>query len=233
VLLDEGPLQIAAGDALRGAGFEVTLAVPTEAVVDEIARRKVKCVLLNLGVGATAWHTLKALRERVGTRNVPVLAYVMTPQSPAGFCFGRAEYALWPNEPARVVERLVRMRPKLKRLLVASADVDGMGKLRGPLGQEGISSSMVLDGKQALEFVAMTDPEAAILHVSPSCSAIARAVIGLRTDVATRDLPLLVLLDKTPAPGEDAFFAGTNRQLLTKPFFQFSQLPEEIARLVG
>ena len=233
VLLDEGSLRDDACAALKGAGFEVGTYPPTEAGVDEMLRRKVKCLMVNLGGGAAAWHILRVLRERVGSRNLPILAYIMTKDAPAGFCFGRADFALWPMDPTRMIERLGRLRPKLKRLLVLSADVDGMGRMREPLAQAKISTSIVLDGKQALEFATMVQPETAILHLSPSCPSVSRALAGLRTTEATGDLPLLLLLDKSPAPREDAFFTATTVQLLSKPTFQFSNLPEEIARVIS
>lgn len=231
VILDDGPLRDDACAALAGAGFEVTAFSPTEPGVDELARRKVKCAMLNLGGGAGAWRTLRLLRERASTSNVPVLAYAMTTKAPKGFSFGRADFALWPTDPDRVVERLGRLRPKLRRLLVLSADVDGMSRLREPLTAAGISTSIVLDGKQALEFAAMIDPEAVILHLSPGCPSVARAVIGLRAGDA-RDLPLLFLLDKAPGAREEAFFASVVLELLGKAGFQFGNLPEEIARVV-
>ena len=233
VLLDEGALRDDACAALKGAGFEVAAFPPTESGVDEMLRRKVKCVMLNLGSGVAAWHTLRVLRERVGSRNLPILAYIMSKDVRAGFCFGRADFAIWPMDGARLIERLGRLRPKLKRLLALSADVDGMGRMREPLAQAKISTSIVLDGKQALEFAAMVDPEAAILQLSPNCPSVSRALAGLRTTEATRDLPLLLLLDKAPAPREDAFFTATTVQLLSKPAFQFTNLPEEIARVIG
>ena len=233
VLLDDGVPRDAARAALKGAGFEVTTFPPTEAGVDEMLRRKVKCIMLNVGGGVAAWHTLRVLRERVGSRGLPILAYVMTADAPAGFCFGRADFALWPTDPARMIERLERLRPKLKRLLLLSADVDGMGRLREPLAEAKISTSIVLDGKQALEFATMVEPEAAILHLSPSCPSVSRAVAGLRATEATRDLPLLLLLDKTAAPREDTFFTATTAQLVSKPAFRFTNLPEEIARVIG
>ncbi|MFI5366763.1 MAG: hypothetical protein ACHQ4J_14200, partial [Candidatus Binatia bacterium] len=231
VILDDGPLRDGACAALAGAGFEVTALPPAEPGVDELARRKVKCAMLNLGGGVGAWRTLRLLRERTSTSNVPILAYAMTPKAPKGFSFGRADFALWPADPDRVVERLGRLRPKLRRLLVLSADVDGMSRLREPLTAAGISTSIVLDGKQALEFAAMIDPEAVILHLSPGCPSVARAVIGLRAGDA-RDLPLLFLLDKAPGAREEAFFASLILELLGKAGFQFGNLPEEIARVV-
>lgn len=233
VLLDDGPTRDGACTALQSAGFEVATFPATDVGVDEVARRKVKCVMLNLASGVTGWRTLRMLRERVGTRSVPILAYLMKPDTPTGFCFGRADFALWPMEGRRVVERLGALRPKLRRLLVLSADVDGMGQLREALAQASISTSIVLDGKQALEFVTMVEPEAAILHLSPACPSAPRAMLGLRSADLTRDLPLLILIDKAPTSREEAFFTAMGLQLLGKTPFQFSNLPEEIARLIG
>ena len=233
VLLDQGPCGEQACAALAGAGFEVSLFAFGEATVDELARRRLKCIMLNLAAGPAAWHTLKLLRERVGTRNVPILAYVMKPESPMGFCFGRTDFALWPLESGRMIERLGRLRPKLQRLLAVTADVDGMGRLREPLARAKISTSIVLDARQVLDFASMIDPEAGILHLSPSCPSAARAILALRSNEATRELPLLVLLDKIGGADEETFFVQASRQLLGKAGFQFSRLPEEIGRLIG
>lgn len=232
VLLDQGASGEQARAALEGAGFEVTPLGLGEPAVDELARRKLKCVMLNLAAGAAGWRTLKLLRERVATRNVPILAYVMAADAPMGFCFGRTDFALWPLEPGRMIERLGRLRPKLHRLLAVTSDVDGMGRLREPLARAKISTSIVLDARQVIEFATMIDPEAAILHVSPSCPSAARALLTLRANEPTRELPLLVLLDKA-AGDDEAFFAQASRQLLSKAGFQFSRLPEEIGRLIG
>jgi hypothetical protein len=232
VLLDQGTCGEQARAALEGAGFEVTPFALGDATVDELARRKLKCIMLNLAGGAAAWQTLKLLRDHAGTHNVPILAYVMAADAPMGFCFGRTDFALWPLEPGRMIERLGRLRPKLHRLLAVTSDVDGMGRLREPLARAKISTSIVLDARQVMDFATMINPEAAILHLSPTCPSAARALLALRANESTRELPLLILLDKA-AGGDEAFFTQASRQLLSKAGFQFSRLPEEIGRLIG
>lgn len=233
VLLDEGRLAEQACAALAAAGFDVTAHLPDETTIDELARRKLKCIMVNLGAGAAAWRTLRMLRQRHGTRHVPILAYAANAQAATGFCFGRVDFALWPLEPGRMIERLGRLRPKLQRLLLVSTDVEGMGRLREPLTRARISSSVVLDAKQALEFAAIVQPEAAVVHLSPACPSGARAVTGLRANEPTRALPLLILIDDVPAANEDAFLANITRHFLARSGFQFSHLPEEIGRLIG
>jgi chromosome segregation ATPase len=232
VLLDGGARADEACTTLEGAGFQVSRAAPNDVTVDELARRTVSCAMLNLAAGPSAWRTLRVLRERVGTRDMPILAYVMQPDAPKGFSFGRADFGLWPMEPERMVERLGHLRPKLKRLLAVSADVDGINRLREPLARAGISTSIVLDGKQVVDVAAMVQPDAVVVHLSPDCPAVGRALAGLRAHDATRNLPLLVLLDKAPAR-EEMFYASTVRELSLKATFQLTGLPSEIARLLA
>ena len=232
VLLDASGRGDEAYHVLKGAGFEVTRAAAGDAAVDDLAARKISCVMLNLAAGPIAWRTLKLLRERTGTRTIPVLAYLMGPDSQKGFCFGRADFGIWPMDGERLTERLAHLQPKLKRLLAVSADIDGMGRLREPLTRAGISTSNVLDGKQALEFASMVQPEAALFHLSPSCAGVARAMTALRAGESMRDMPMAVLLDKTLAR-EEAFYAITARELISKGTFVFANLPAELARLLA
>jgi chromosome segregation ATPase len=232
VLLDAGKRGDEASSALRSAGFEVSLAAPVEGAVEQLAGRNISCVMLNLAAGPQAWHTLKRLRETESTRSVPILAYLMPPDGQKGFCFGRADFSFWPVAPAELIERLELLRPKLKRLLAVSSDIDGMGELRDPLAMASISTSIVLDGKQALEYTTIVAPEAAVLHLSPRTNAVARAIAGIRAQETTARLPMLLLLDKAP-PREEIFFAATVRELMVKGTFQFNRLPAEIARVIA
>src|SRR6185369_17236489 len=94
VLLDGTGRGDEAYTVLRNAGFEVSRGIPSDMTVDDLARRKISCVMLNLAAGPAAWRTLKMLRERAGTRTVPILAYLMAPDAQKGFCFGRTDFGI-------------------------------------------------------------------------------------------------------------------------------------------
>jgi CheY-like chemotaxis protein len=157
----------------------------------------------------------------------------MTPNAPEGFCFGRADFALWPVETPVLVERVNGLRPKLKRVLAVGSDVDAMNRLRELLAQAGVSTSIALDGRQAVEFVPMVQPEAVVVHLSSASGSVARVITTLRSKESTRDVPLLILLDQKSGAADEGFFNTTNRQLAIKGTFEFRGLPEEIARLIG
>jgi DNA-binding response OmpR family regulator len=232
LLLDEPPLRDEAVAALQAAGVEVR-ARGVEGASDDIAKRKAGAILLNLGAGSVAWQQLRALRERVGTRDIPIFAYAMTPDAASGFSFGYADFTLWPMPPTRLIDRLRRFCPKVRRLLVASGDIEGMSKLREPLARSYISTSMALDGRQARDLANGVQPDAAILHLSPSCPDIARALTALRTGAMTREIPILFLLDKTVSPREETFFNTLVRELLRHGAFEWADLPEELTALAA
>ena len=233
VVLDEGSLGDDARAALEATGLEARVAPPSNATVDKLARRKIGAVLVNVVGGTSSWQLIKTLRERVGTRNVPLLVYLMTPDTPTGFSFGRTDFLLWPADPGRLLERLRLLRPTLRRLLVATHDIDTMGKIREPLTRAGVSTSIVLDGRQARDLASSIHPEAAILHLSPECTDIARTVATFRSSDAAREMPLLIVLDKASSGREEAFLTSLNRELLRSGTFEFGDIPAELARLLA
>ncbi len=94
-----------------------------------------------------------------------------------------------------------------------SNDIDVMSDVRTQLTGVGISTAVVLDGRQALDLVPTIRPEAAVLHLSPSCVDVFRAIAGLRAADIARDIPILFLLDAEPQPREEAFLAAGVRML--------------------
>jgi len=231
VVFDRGALCDDAIAVLKGAGIEAGGSEPTDTAIDALDGREIASILLNVAPGPPAWQLVRKLRERPATKNVPILAYLMNPEAANGFCFGRCDFGLWPSDLTDLVDLLKKMRPTVRRILVASSDVEALGRVREPLAKARISASNVLDGKQARELGHSLQPEAAVLHFSPTCSDIARALGSYRQLEATRDLPLLLLLDQTGSARESIFFQAANRELLRNGRFDFSQLPNELVRL--
>ncbi|GIW46040.1 MAG: hypothetical protein KatS3mg077_3322 [Candidatus Binatia bacterium] len=231
-VLDGGRRADEASAALRAAGFEVRVVAPNDDAVRHLSPASSGCVLINLGAGPQAWRALLKLRSERAWSAWRVLAYVVPPNGEKGFCFGRAEFDLWPLDAERLLASLNWLRPKVKKVLAVSADVDSMNKLREPLTKAGISTSIVLDGKQALEFTNIIAPEATALHLSPATPGAARALATLRQQENTSDLPLLIALDRAPSR-EEHFYASTARELLLKGSFTFKALPSALASLLA
>jgi PleD family two-component response regulator len=114
-------------------------------------------------------------------------------------------------------------------VLAMSSDLDVMSDLRNELGKSRISTAVVLDGRQALDMVPTVRPEAAVLHLSPSCSDVFRALSGLRNLEASREIPILFLLDTAAETREEAFLNAGIRMLSGRGNLKASELIAQLS----
>jgi hypothetical protein len=92
-----------------------------------------------------------------------------------------------------------------------------------------MSTAVVFDGRQALDLVPTVRPEAAIIHLAPTCTDAFSALVGFRTADAARNIPIFFLLDATPQQREEAFFNTGLRLLGTRANLQAAQLGDQLA----
>ena len=68
-----------------------------------------------------------------------------------------------------------------------------------------------------------------MLHLSPTCVDVFRAIAGLRAADIARDIPILFLLDGEPQPREEAFLAAGVRMLGSRGSLAPDALVETLA----
>ena len=217
---DAGELILLDGDAsgaraarhLAEFGHRVSAMAPTPDGVNSFVQRKVTAAAVNLST-AVAWPTVRHLRNGSGIARMPLIAYALAENAPKGFWLGPVDFAILPVAQLDLPPLLNRLVPRVKRVLAMSNDIDVMSDVRTQLTAVNVSTAVVLDGRQALDLVPTIRPEAAILHLSPSCVDVFRAIAGLRTADAARDIPILFLLDAEPQPREEAFLTAGVRML--------------------
>lgn len=211
-LLDEGTIGNDAARQLVEFGHRVTAIAPEPGSIPQLKERPVCCAAINLAV-PTSWQTLRSMRNGGGVPKMPLLAYALSEDAPKGFWLGPVDFLALPVEKDHLHQLLSSMVPKIKRVLAMSNDIDVMGDVRGALADSGISTAVVLDGRQALDLLPTVRPEAAILHLSPSCTDVFRTIAGLRNSESSRDIPILFLMDSDVQPREEAFLSGGIRML--------------------
>ena len=222
VFFDSGKAVEESERHLTQFGHQVATMAPTADVLAHLADRRMTCAALNLAIPA-AWSTLRALKSDPAHCRRTLLAYALAPDAPAGFWFGTVDFLLLPVAK-NLTEVLVRLAPRIKRVLAMSNDIDVMSDVRTHLTGIGVSTAVVLDGRQALDLVPTVRPEAAVLHLSPSCVDVFRAVQGLRAAEISRDIPILFLLDATAQPREEAFLSAGVRMLSSRGNLRADQL---------
>lgn len=212
ILLDGDESGTNAARRLAEFGLRVS-AMPAEpASSDQFKDRGVVCAGVNLA-SPSGWATLRHMRNGGGVPRVPLVAYALATNAPKGFWLGAVDFAIMPVADSNVAQLLNRMVPKVRRVIAMSNDIDVMSDVRTQLTAAGISTAVVLDGRQALDLVPTIRPEAAVLHLSPTCVDVFRAIAGLRNAEISRDIPILFLLDAEPQPREEAFLVAGLRML--------------------
>ena len=212
ILLDGEASAAAAARRLVEFGHRVSALAPTPDAVSGFTQRSITAAAVNLAT-PVAWPTLRHLRNGSGIARMPLIAYALAESAPKGFWLGPVDFAILPVSGLALAPLLTRLVPRVKRVIAMSNDIDVMTDVRAQLTAVNVSTAVVLDGRQALDLVPTIRPEAAVLHLSPSCVDVFRAIAGLRTADGARSIPILFLLDAEPQPREEAFLAAGVRML--------------------
>ncbi len=217
-------------EALGSAGWETIACEPTAEAVAGLKPETLSGIALNVMAGEHGWQRVRELRQREELRAVPLLLYGK-PSEGKGFCFGPTDCVLWPSAPQNLLDALARLAPRAKRVLAMSTDIDVVAGVREQLTGAGLSAAVMLDGKQALDLLPSVRPDAAVLHVSPSCVDIFRTIAGLRAH--SEGLPVILLIDEEPSSRDASFLSGGTKILANKGTFSAAGVADEMSRLLG
>lgn len=211
-LLDLEPFVSAAAQSLSEAGRRVLSFKPEPESAGELSQAAFACAAINLAAPA-AWPTLRKIRNGAGVRHTPMIAYALSENAKKGFWLGPVDFVTLPIGDTDLNRLLAKLVPNLRRVIAMSHDFDVMEQVRAQLTSARVSTAIVLDGRQALDLVPTVKPQAAVLHMSPNCTDVFRAVAGLRSQEETREIPILFLLDHEAQPREESFVTAGIRML--------------------
>jgi CheY-like chemotaxis protein/predicted nucleic acid-binding Zn-ribbon protein len=228
ILLDGDASAALAARKLAEFGHRVSALTPGTEAADGLKQRSIAAAAVNL-VAPGAWTTLRHLRNGSGIPRMPLVAYALAESANKGFWLGPVDFAILPVAQLELAPLLNKLVPRVKRVLAMSNDIDVMSDVRTQLTGAGISTAVVLDGRQALDLVPTIRPEAAVLHLSPSCVDVFRAIAGLRAADSARDIPILFLLDEEAQPREEAFLTAGVRMLTGRGALQPEALVDALA----
>ena len=187
-LLDGDDSATAAALKLAEFGHRVSALAPSISAADSMKGRRVAGAAVNLAA-ADASSVVRHLRNGSDIPRMPLIAYALAEKASKGFWLGPVDFAPLPIDTVSLPSLLNRMVPKIRRVLAMSNDIDVMSDVRTQLTGAGISTAVVLDGRQTPDLVPTIRPEAAVLHLSPTCVDVFRAIAGLRAAEIARDIP--------------------------------------------
>ncbi len=228
VLLDLEPFVTSAAQLLSETGHRVMSMKPEPESATELAALTFACAAINLAAPA-AWPTLRKMRNGAGVPHTPMVAYALNENAEKGFWLGPVDFVTLPIGETDMRKLLGDMVPNLRRVIAMSHDFDVMEEVRAQLTDGRVSTAVVFDGRQVLDLVPTVKPQAAILHMSPNCTDVFRAVAGLRSQEETREIPILFLLDHEALPREESFVTAGIRMLSGRGTLLPDNLPSSLA----
>lgn len=229
VILDDGEPAVSAARRLSEFGLRVSTVAPSDGFNGQLGGRAAACASMNLAA-PSMWQLLRTARgAENGWPKMPMYAYTLPTGAATGFWFGSVDFWVLPIRDNVLTGLMQRLVPKIKRVIAMSSDLDVMTAVRTQLSASRISAAVVLDGRQALDLLPTIRPEAAILHLSPTCTDVFRAISGLRNSDIGRDIPILFLLDHAPQPKEEAFLANGLRLLSSRGNLKAEELVTSLA----
>ncbi len=228
VLLDLEPFISSAVELLSQRGHRVMSLKPEPDSATELAQASFACAAINLATPA-AWPTLRKIRNGAGVPHTPMVAYALGENAEKGFWLGPVDFVTLPIADTNMRDLISMMVPNVRRVIAMSHDFDVMEEVRAQLTESRISTAVVFDGRQVLDLVPTVKPQAAILHMSPNCTDVFRAVAGLRSQEETRNIPILFLLDQEAQPREESFVTAGIRMLSGRGTLLPDNLPDSLA----
>jgi len=228
VLLDLEAAISATAQRLTEIGHRVMRLNPEPESTRALAQAAFACAAINLAAPA-AWPTLRKMRNGSGVPHTPMIAYALSENAQKGFWLGPVDFVTLPIGETDLRKLIADMAPNARRVIAMSHDFDVMEQVRAQLTAGRISTAVVLDGRQALDLVPTVKPQAAVLHMSPNCTDVFRAVAGLRAQELTREIPILFLLDHEAQPREEAFVTAGIRMLSGRGTLVPDSLPSSLA----
>ena len=236
VVDDEADIRYIIRQHLERLGHEVVEAQSGLEAIEKVRALRPDLITLDVMMpDMDGFDVMAVLKEREGTRTIPVIFLSVVQDEAKGFRLGATDYITKPIDPDRLLRAIERILPQEERhetprVLVVDDDLEILTILGRILGRAGYDVAQAQDGQQGLSKVYTEAPDLVILDIQmPGMSGyeVIRRIRGTRR---LANLPILVLTASDAGDRAKALALGAT-EYLTKPF-SADVLLLEITRLI-
>jgi signal transduction histidine kinase/DNA-binding response OmpR family regulator len=230
---DEGVRRLLAYE-LQPLGVDVLEAADGRTAIEIAIAESPDAILLDvLMPGLDGWVTLRSLKERPETRNIPVVILSVVENRAFGFSLGAFDYLVKPVDVGELLDTLSRAGVLASRghLLIVDDEPDMRELLTQGLVSAGYRVQSAGGGAEALEAMAQDPPSAVLLDLMMRPPDGFEVLCRMRDDPALRSIPVVIVTAKDLTAKESAELTGSAQRVIRKGSDP-SRLVAEVLRAV-
>lgn len=225
---------------LQGAQFRcVAVGSGSEALL-RAAELRPDVVLLDIFLpGMDGWDVLRALREDPRTSAIPVVLVTISNDRHTSFTLGAVDHLVKPVSAEALLTSLARhgfttsAKQRPLRVLVVDDDPSHCELMRAALEPRGFVVQTALTGAEGISLARAGGFDLLLLDlVIPDVSGV-DVVAALRSDEATRQLPIVLVTANQLTTSDRQRLSGSVSAILSKAAMGSDQLLAEVRRAVG
>jgi signal transduction histidine kinase/CheY-like chemotaxis protein len=215
---DEGVRRLFAYE-LESLGVRILEAADGRTAIEIATTERPDAILLDvLMPGMDGWETLRRLKQRPETRNIPIVVLSVVDNRTFGLSLGAFDYLLKPVEVSALVDSLSRAGVLATRghLLVVDDDADVRNLLAQGLVSAGYRVQSVEGGAEALAAMAEERPSAVLLDLMMRPPDGFEVLCRMREDADLRDVPVIIVTAKELTDRDREILRGAAQRVIRK-----------------
>jgi signal transduction histidine kinase/CheY-like chemotaxis protein len=225
---DEGVRRLFAYE-LASLGVRILEAGDGRTAVEIATAERPDAILLDVLLpGVDGWETLRMLKGRPETRNIPVVIVSVVDNRAFGLSLGAFDYLVKPVEVSALVDSLSRAGVLATRghLLVVDDDADVRNLLAQGLVSAGYRVQSVEGGAEALAAMSQDRPSAVLLDLMMRPPDGFEVLCRMREDADLRDVPVIIVTAKDLTEKDHEILRGAAHRVIRKAADPSSLLAE-------
>jgi len=235
VLEDKVEMMMMYRSYLKNSGFQLIPASTIREAQEAMERIRPSVIVLDVVLRAEdSWRFLAGLKQEDRTRDIPVMISSTIEDQAKAFHLGADDYILKPVEKNQLLEKLSRLtgpRPAMRILLIDDDERDRY-LLKQQFRQSTVILREVSAGIEGILEARKERPDAIILDLTMPAMNGFEVLDALKSDVATRDIPVIICTSRVLNDSERLRLEGKTAAVLSKEESGLQEIAEVIRRTV-
>ncbi|HYL07340.1 MAG TPA: response regulator [Candidatus Udaeobacter sp.] len=184
------------------------------------------------------WEVITRLKSEESTSSIPIVVVSIVDNPELGIALGAVDYFVKPVDATQLVRRLnqlasqINRKPERIRVLIVDDEAANRTWLTAALEPAGFTVVAASGGREAIEMARLSPPDLVVLDLMMPEVTGFDVVEALRSDVSTRETPIMVLTAANLTEADKRLLNGRVSQVLSRGSLGSSDIVGLLKRVV-